>query len=272
MIQIRSSKRSLQDALELLNQPIDTEVYADQGVALPFREAITLQGLGFRYEPDAHMVLRGLNLVIPRGSRTGFIGATGSGKSTMLDVIMGLLPATEGTVLIDDQPLLASTQRAWQRRIAHVPQAIYLADSSIAENIAFGVPRDRVDIDRVYQAARQAQIADYVESLPDQYWTSVGERGVRLSGGQRQRIGIARALYRRAEVIVFDEATSALDNDTERAVMDAIENLGTDLTILIIAHRLTTLQRCNQVVELSNGQIIRSGTYADMVGNTIHGA
>lgn len=265
VVLIRGSKASLVDALALLSQPVDAEVYADSAVELPFVRGIYLRELGFSYASNTRQVLSGLDLNIPRGSRIGFIGVTGSGKSTLLDIIMGLLPATEGAVLIDDRPLLAGTQRAWQRRIAHVPQAIYLADSSIAENIAFGIPRDRLDMDRVHQAARQAQIADYIESLPDQYWTSVGERGVRLSGGQRQRIGIARALYRRAEVIVFDEATSALDNDTERAVMDAIESLGDDLTILIIAHRLSTLQRCDQVVEIHHGRIVRQGSYEEMI-------
>jgi ABC-type multidrug transport system fused ATPase/permease subunit len=263
--QIRSNRVSLQDALDLLNQPIDVEVYADNAGALSFQKSIRLDNLGFRYGADTRMVLKGVNLEIPRGSRTGFIGTTGSGKSTLLDIVMGLLPATEGSVLIDGIPLQARTQRAWQRRIAHVPQSIYLADSSIAENIAFGMSRDEIDMDRVRQAAHQAQIADYFESLSRQYDTQVGERGVRLSGGQRQRIGIARALYKQAEVIIFDEATSALDNETERAVMDAIDNLGKDLTIMIIAHRLSTLQRCDQIVELQQGRILRNGSYEEIV-------
>ena len=265
IVSMRGAKASLADALALLNQPVDPLVYADSSVALPFTQGIQLHNLGFRYALDGPWVLHELNLTIPKGSRTGFIGATGSGKSTLLDIVMGLLSASRGNVLIDDTPLAPATQRAWQRRIAHVPQAIYLADSSIAENIAFGIPEASIDMTRVALAARQAQIADYIEALPSQYQTHVGERGVRLSGGQRQRIGIARALYKQAEVIVFDEATSALDNDTERAVMDAIENLGKELTILIIAHRLTTLQRCDQVVELSHGRLIRSGTYDQIV-------
>ena len=145
--------------------------------------------------------------------------------------------------------------------IAHVPQSIFLADTTIAENIAFGVAPDQIDHDRVRQAAQKAQIAETVESWEKCYDTLVGERGVRLSGGQRQRIGIARALYKQADVIVFDEATSALDNDTELAVMQAIESLGDDLTILIVAHRLTTLRNCSQIVELSNGTISRTGAY-----------
>ena len=265
IVQIRGNKDSLADALALLNQPIDEEIFGPSATALPFTRAIHIRGLGFRYRPGGRMVLRGLDLDIPKGSRMGFIGTTGSGKSTLLDIVMGLLPATEGRVLIDDTPLRASTQRAWQRRIAHVPQAIYLADGSIMENIAFGVPADQIDMARMRHAARQAQIAADVESLPEQYDTLVGERGVRLSGGQRQRIGIARALYKQAEVIVLDEATSALDNDTERAVMDVIENLGAGLTILIIAHRLSTLRHCDQVVELGRGGIVRQGTYAQMM-------
>jgi ATP-binding cassette subfamily B protein len=156
--------------------------------------------------------------------------------------------------------------RAWQAHIAHVPQAIFLADITIAENIAFGVPPDQVDRGRVRQAAQKAQIAETIETWDRQYDTLVGERGIRLSGGQRQRIGIARALYKQADVIVFDEATSALDNETERAVMQAIENLGDELTILIVAHRLTTLSSCTQIVELSEGCVKRVGTYEDIVG------
>jgi ATP-binding cassette subfamily B protein len=265
IVQIRSNRDSIGDALELLNQPIDDETHGSPVTDLPFTHAIRIRGLGFRYRPEGRMVLHGLDLDIPKGSRTGFIGTTGSGKSTLLDIVMGLLPPTEGQILIDDAPLRAGTQRAWQRRIAHVPQTIYLTDGSIIENIAFGVPKGKIDVARVRQAAEQAQIADHIESLPDGYGTPVGERGVRLSGGQRQRIGIARALYKRAEVIILDEATSALDNDTERAVMDVIENLSADLTILIIAHRLSTLRHCDRVIELGKGGVLRHGTYAQMI-------
>lgn len=271
IVTIRSSKHSLGDALDLLNQPVDSRACGnDVQASLPFQKDIRLQNVGFRYVPGGAQILRDIDLSCPCGSRIGFIGATGSGKSTLLDVIMGLLPPTEGHILIDDQPLQPGNLRAWQQRIAHVPQAIYLSDSSIAENIAFGVPSGEIDLERVRQAAQQAQIASYIEALPLKYDTSVGERGVRLSGGQRQRIGIARALYKRAKVIIFDEATSALDNETERAVMDSIDGLGKDLTILMIAHRLSTLQRCDQIVELSHGRVVRKGTYDEMVGNTIH--
>jgi ATP-binding cassette subfamily B protein len=181
---------------------------------------------------------------------------------------MGLQQPTDGTLEIDGQPVMPTNNRAWQGHIAHVPQAIFLSDSTIKENIAFGVPIDQIDPQRVRQAAQQAQIADSIESWPKQYQTFVGERGIRLSGGQRQRIGIARALYKRADVIIFDEATSALDNETEQAVMQAIEGLSKDLTLLIIAHRLTTLKNCTQIVELGEGGIKRAGSYHDIVNQT----
>jgi len=252
---IRGGQASLQDTLELLDQPLPAYANQPPPQPIPFRERITLANLSFRYAPDAPWVLHDFDLTISKGSRVGFIGATGSGKSTLLDIIMGLLEPTEGTLAVDDQVISAGNQRAWQAHIAHVPQAIYLADSSIEENIAFGVPKKQIDPTRVRAAAQQAQIAQVIESWPKQYQTLVGERGVRLSGGQRQRIGIARALYKRADVIIFDEATSALDTETERAVMEAIEGLSSELTILIIAHRVSTLRNCNQIVELGKGAV-----------------
>jgi ATP-binding cassette subfamily B protein len=180
---------------------------------------------------------------------------------------MGLLQPTDGVLTIDGVPLDANNQRGWQAHIAHVPQSIFLTDSTIEENIAFGVPKNEIDIARVREAARQAQLKDLIESWPAKYDTIVGERGVRLSGGQRQRIGIARALYKRASVIIFDEATSALDNETERALMSAISALGSDLTILIIAHRLTTLKDCDLIVEIGDGGVKRVGQYNDLVVN-----
>ena len=178
---------------------------------------------------------------------------------------MGLLTPTEGEVLVDGEPVSGKRVRAWQRTIAHVPQTIFLADTTLAENIAFGVPREDIDLERVRQAARQAQIADFVESRDEGYDTLIGERGVRLSGGQRQRIGIARALYKRASVLLFDEATSALDNATERSVMDAIEGLNRDLTIVLIAHRLTTVRRCDTIMELDRGRVVAQGTYEQLL-------
>jgi len=262
---IKGGQVSLQDALELLDQPLPD--YADKPIAKPllFDKQIKLENLSFRYSQQTPLVLENLNLTISKGSRTGFIGVTGSGKSTLLDILMGLLEPTQGLFEIDDQLLTGANNRSWQAHIAHVPQAIFLSDCTIAENIAFGVPKGQVDYERVMQAARQAQIAEIIESWPKKYNTYVGERGIRLSGGQRQRIGIARALYKKADVIIFDEATSALDNETEKAVMEAIEGLGDDLTILIIAHRLTTLKNCTQIVELGERRIKRIGSYQEII-------
>jgi ATP-binding cassette subfamily B protein len=264
-IGIQGNKVSLQDTLDLLDQPLPD--YADQPAIqpLPFNYKISLQQLSFRYSLQMPYVLKEINFTIAKGSRVGFVGTTGSGKSTLLDIIMGLLQPTDGTLEIDGQTITLANHRGWQAHIAHVPQAIFLADSSIEENIAFGVPKDQIDFIRVRKAAQQAQIADSIESWPNQYKTFVGERGVRLSGGQRQRIGIARALYKQADVIIFDEATSALDNETEQVIMQAIEDLSDDLTILIIAHRLSTLKNCTKIVEIDDGCVKRIGTYQEII-------
>ena len=230
---------------------------------LLLKEGISLTGVCFRYDQNEKEVLKGLNLTIRRGERIGLIGGTGSGKSTTADLIMGLLVPTNGRVLVDGVDLhdQAHPERltAWRAAIAHVPQSIYLADSSVAENIAFGIPLDQIDLDRVKQAAQQAQISNFIESNPEGYFSFVGERGIRLSGGQRQRIGIARALYKQALVLVFDEATSALDNTTEAAVMAAVEGFSKDLTIVMIAHRLSTVQSCDRVIQLEQGFVAADG-------------
>ncbi len=262
---IQSNQASLEDTLMLLSQPLPEHAGQPPAIPQPFHTHIRLRSLSFRYLDDGPWILRDLDLSIERGSRVGLIGTTGSGKSTLLDILMGLLEPTDGMLEIDGEPITHLNRRAWQSHIAHVPQAIFLSDSSVEENIAFGQPRDRIDHERVRMVARQAQIADTIESWPEQYKTPVGERGVRLSGGQRQRLGIARALYKAADVIVFDEATSALDNETENAVMGAIDSLGDDLTIIMVAHRLSTLANCTQVVELEEGSVRRIGTYSEIV-------
>jgi ATP-binding cassette, subfamily B, bacterial PglK len=257
---IAGSHASLSDTIELLDQPLPADILQPAPAPLLFQDTIRFDAVRFRYTSDGPWVLDGLNLTIPKGARVGFVGSTGSGKSTTLDLLMGLLMPTEGEFLVDGQPISGNRLRAWQQSIAHVPQSIYLADTTLAENIAFGVPPEAIDLDRMQKAARQAQIADFIESSPQGYQAYVGERGISLSGGQRQRIGIARALYKQATVLVFDEATSALDTATEQSVMDAIEGLGSDLTILIIAHRLTTVQRCDTIVELEHGRVVAQGT------------
>jgi ABC-type multidrug transport system fused ATPase/permease subunit len=248
---IKGGLQALSDTLKLLDQPMPESACKPAPAPMQFLREIRLENLSFRYAPDGPWILHNFNLTIRRGARIGFVGTTGSGKSTLLDIVMGLLLPVQGTLKIDEQELGLANQRAWQDHIAHVPQAIYLADTTISENIAFGIPPDKIDHQRVRLAARQAQMAELIEDWPRKYDTFVGERGVRLSGGQRQRIGIARALYKQADVIVFDEATSALDNETERAVMEAIDGLSQDITVLIIAHRLTTIRNCEQVVELT---------------------
>ena len=259
---------SLVDTLELLNQPLAEEFLQPDPTPLIFQDAIQYKNVNFRYTSDGPWVLNDMNMNLPKGARVGFVGSTGSGKSTALDLLMGLLMPTEGEILIDGLPVNGHRVRAWQRSIAHVPQSIYLSDNTLAANIAFGVPLEEIDMSRVQQAAQQAQIADFIESRPEGYKVFVGERGIRLSGGQRQRIGIARALYKQACVLLFDEATSALDNTTEREVMRAIEGLGGDLTILLIAHRITTVRHCDTIVELDQGRIVMQGTYEQLLDNS----
>ena len=261
---IRSSEAQVRDVVSLMNKPLPDYFYKPIVKSLPFKKHIKLKQLTFRYNEKMPWVLKQINLTIMKGSRVGFIGATGGGKSTLLDIIMGLLQPINGSLEVDGKIVNASNNRNWQKHIAHVPQAIFLSDSTIEENIAFGLPKDQINRAKVKQAAQKAQLADDIESWPHKYETFIGERGIRLSGGQRQRIGIARALYRNANVIIFDEATSSLDNKTEESVMRAIQNLNEDVTILIIAHRLTTLKNCTQIVELSNGRIKEIGSYKDL--------
>ena len=257
--QTRNAKDSLEKVLELLAQPLPES----QGRANPLalRQGLRFEAVHFAYGPELPEVLRGIDLEIRRGERIGIIGSTGSGKSTTLDLLMGLLLPSAGRILVDGEdlhdPEHPERLAGWRAKIAHVPQSIYLTDSSIAENIAFGLPSNQIDMVKVEKAAEQAQIGGFIESSPNGYNSFVGERGIRLSGGQRQRIGIARALYKQAQVLVFDEATSALDNETEAAVMEAIEGLSNELTILMIAHRLSSVARCNRVIELGNGAVRR---------------
>jgi ATP-binding cassette, subfamily B, bacterial PglK len=264
---VAGSQAALDDVLELLEQPLPEDAQVPLPDALAFKDEIKFTGVGFRYATSGPLILKDINLTIPKGARIGFVGTTGSGKSTMLDLLMSLLEPSHGSLLVDGKPVNGEHRRAWQRTVAHVPQSIYLADGTIAENIAFGVPPDQIVLDRVRQAADKAQLSSFIENHPDGFGAYVGERGIRISGGQRQRIGIARALYKEATVLFFDEATSALDNETEREVMEAIESLGDDLTVIMIAHRLTTLRNCDLVVELGNGGILSCGSYAELINN-----
>lgn len=248
---------SVEEALNILEGPLPSYVTNDEPVTpIEFKNNISLRGISFRYVDDSPFILKNITLELKKGSRIGFVGTTGSGKSTLMDIIMGLLVPTKGFVAMDGVPIDYGDPRGWQTRISHVPQEIYLTDGTIAENIAFGVEPKDIDLEMVMTAASLAQMASTIESLPLKYQTMVGERGVRLSGGQRQRIGIARALYRKADIIIFDEATSSLDNDTELAVIDALKSLSSDLTILIIAHRESTLAGCTAVFRIVDGELI----------------
>lgn len=221
---------------------------------LPFRSEIEFRRVSFGYAAD-RPVLQDINFKICKGEHIGVIGSTGSGKSTLTDLLLGLLAPTSGAIVIDGRPLTRPTLAAWQAQVAHVPQAIYLSDDTIARNIAFGVFRDEIDMSLVESAASSAGLHDFILSLPQGYETRCGERGIRLSGGQRQRIGIARALYKRATVLVLDEATSALDNATELAVMDSIARLSSDITVIMVAHRLSSLARCRRILQVEGGTV-----------------
>lgn len=244
--------------LQLLNQPLPANKISPS--ALQFKESIHFENISFSYGHGRTPVLNNLDLVIRRGDRIGLVGSTGSGKSTMVDILMGLLPPSSGRITVDGFDLNLPTNEnillSWRAAIAHVPQSIYLTDSTIAENIAFGEPFERIDYDLVRHSASMAQLDSFISTTVDGYQTFVGEQGVRLSGGQRQRIGIARALYKRASVLVLDEATSALDGLTEKEVMKSIEGLNRTLTVIIIAHRLSTLQRCDRVIRLNGGVVV----------------
>lgn len=264
---IKGNYASLEDVVALLS--VESSKSEDHTLqTLKFTQTLMLDNVCFRYHSDGEMVLQGVALSIPKGSRVGFVGKTGSGKSTLIDIVMGLLDPEQGCLRVDGLAVTEKNRRAWQRNIAHVPQSIFLSDASIAENVAFGIPREQIDMEQVIQAARIAQIADYIEAQPHGYDTFVGERGVRLSGGQRQRIGIARAVYKRVDVLVLDEATSALDASTEREVMAAIGQLSDKLTVLMIAHRLTTVSNCDFIVVLDAGRIVAQGGYQELLNSS----
>lgn len=232
---------------------------------MKLEQDIRLKDVQFSYPGSNKIALDGVSLTIPVKSVVGFIGATGGGKSTLVDLILGILEPQHGSLLVDGVVVNASNVNYWKRTCGYVPQHIYLADASISANIAFGVSPDQINQRAVEHAAKAACLDKFIDELPERYNTSVGERGIRLSGGQRQRIGIARALYNNPDVLVLDEATSALDTVTELAVMDAVHALGKNITIILIAHRLKTVQNCSHIFLLQDGRIAAQGTYADLL-------
>ena len=233
--------------------------------SITYNQEISLRDVHFKYPASDEYLFEGINLSIKKGQRVAFIGTTGSGKSTLVDLIMGLLTPREGGVYIDNHKLVKSDWQAWRSRVGYVPQEIFLINESVQENIAFGLDDSEVSREAMLEAARIADIKHFVETELEQgFDTQVGERGIRLSGGQKQRIGLARALYNKPDVLVLDEATSALDNKTEKSIMDSIDKLPLDLTIIMVAHRLTTVKDCDVIYVLNRGEIADQGSYDEL--------
>jgi len=235
---------------------------------LTLKRDIELRHVDYQYPGSTETALRDITLTIPQGQSVAFVGASGAGKTTMVDVMLGLLPPTKGEVLVDGVNIHDNI-RDWQDKIGYIPQPVYLSDDSIRRNIAFGIADSEIDDGKVHTALRSAQLEELIESLPEKLETLVGEHGVRLSGGQRQRIGIARALYHDPAILVMDEATSALDNETESEITRAITDLHGQKTIIIIAHRLTTVRNCDQLFFMKNGQVVETGTYDSLLANSV---
>jgi ABC-type bacteriocin/lantibiotic exporter with double-glycine peptidase domain len=255
---LKGSLAAILDVIDLLEQPVSNLKERKEISPIHLNNSIRFDNVSFRYSYETPIVLDGVDLSIEKGT-------TGGGKSTLMDLLLGLLEPSDGSILIDGVPLQGSNIIAWQQSVAHVPQHIFLSDGTISENIAFGTEPEQIDEERVRIAAEQANLSDFIDSRPMRYQERIGERGIRLSGGQRQRIGIARALYKRADVLIFDEATSALDTDTENNIIRTIESLDRDFTILIIAHRISTLENCDKFLLLERGKIRQDLTFQDLL-------
>ena len=252
---IKGVEYALRDVLYLLNQSVLETDLKEQSSNTMLTRQLSLENVSFKYAPDLPYVLSNITIDICKGDRIGIVGTTGGGKSTLVDIVMGLLTPSEGVMVFDGEVLNEGNINMWQSCIAHVPQSIYLSDGTIEQNIGFGCEKSEIDSDRVIEAAKIAQLHDVIQGFSAQYKTMIGENGVLLSGGQRQRLGIARALYRKSSLIIFDEATSALDTDTEKRVMDGIGNLSEAKTLLMIAHRVSTLSNCNKIIKIDNGTL-----------------
>jgi len=258
---IRPSLNALSEDLKNLKP---TNSNQDQGV-LQLNKSITLKNIHYNYPNTSRTSLKDINISIPAKTTAGIVGTTGSGKTTTVDIILGLLQAQKGILEVDGQIITIKNSRAWQRSIGYVPQHIYLSDDSVAANIAFGVDFKDINQETVEKVSKIANLHEFViNELPNQYQSTVGERGVRLSGGQLQRIGLARALYHNPQLLILDEATSALDNKTEKAVMDAINNIKKDITVIIIAHRLNTVKNCDVIFKLEKGKLVGQGTFNEI--------
>lgn len=259
---VQSSVDKLHDDIKKL-KPINR---AQEQEILSFNETISLKNIYFEYPKSSKTALKNISINIDAKTIVGLVGPTGSGKTTTVDIILGLLEAQKGTLEVDGKVISEQNSRNWQRSIGYVPQQIFLSDDTVAANIAFGLEPKNINLEHVEKASKIANLHEFVSNeLPKKYQTTIGERGVRLSGGQRQRIGIARALYHNPQLLIFDEATSALDNLTEKAVMDAVNNLSKKITIIIIAHRLSTVKKCDKIFFLEKGEIKNTGSFEDLI-------
>jgi len=264
---IMAGKKSLIDVLNILEEKDSKQIITSEKENIIFEKYICLKNIDYKYDSDNSLVLSNINLYIKKGDVVGIIGETGGGKSTLINIVMALLEPSYGSLIIDGVLISSHNSSSWQKHIGHVSQNIFLADSTIAENIAFGLPFNEIDMESIIDVAKKACIHNFIVSLPDAYLSSIGENGVRLSGGQRQRLGIARALYRRANLIVLDEATSSLDYETETEVMESFENMGPQITQIIVAHRIQTLKKCTKIIQLFRGRIEFCGSYQEAVSN-----
>ncbi|WP_342078281.1 ABC transporter ATP-binding protein [Yoonia sp. SS1-5] len=269
LVSVRGGSELLDHLIAETGTTLPDDVSFDEEVSkdtLPLATSLDLEDVSFGYDQAQRQAMDGLSMHIDARTTIGIVGGTGAGKTTLIDLILGLLTPQEGRMIVDGVEITDDNRRHWQNTIGYVPQDIFLVDDTIAQNVAFGVPPDQIDMEAVEKAAKTAALHDFVmEELPEKYQTEVGERGIRLSGGQRQRIGIARALYTNPSLLIMDEATSALDNVTERVVMEAVHNIRADKTVIMIAHRLTTVKECDQIFLLQHGKVVSSGTYDKLV-------
>lgn len=258
-------REDLEQSFESQKTSHDTAI----STSVDLKKGIKLSDITFSYPGKNRPAVNGVTITIPVNSVIGLVGSSGSGKSTLIDLLLGLLTPQQGSIYVDDIRITTDNKRAWQDLLGFVPQSIFLSEGSVAENIAFGIPAKDISLEQVNKALNLANLTELVEQLPEGINTKVGERGVQLSGGQRQRIGIARALYHEAEVLVFDEATSALDGITEKTVMDAIHEFSGQKTIIMIAHRLKTVEKCDLIYFMEQGKIIDCGTYQELVARNV---
>lgn len=266
-------------ALDALHQELteipDTPIFSARPLPTPqslspmgLRHALELRKINYGYPNAQDLAIKGISMHINAKTTVGFVGSTGAGKTTLVDIILGLLQPSSGKLSVDGRTIAPDNILCWQRTLGYVPQQIFLADDTVAANIAFGIPLEQIDEDALLRAARIAEVHEFINGLQEGYGTLVGERGVRLSGGQRQRIGIARALYHDPDILIMDEATSALDNLTEKAIMTAVKNLGKKKTIIIVAHRLSTVKNCDTIYLLKQGELKAQGSYKELLSSS----